>query len=183
MNPWGDSVFLIFEPGSEFVQTMIITFQVEGYDGGADGYRAMCGFAINGWSPSLWSLDEGMDDGDNWELVFGEQYNFIVDGDGVYQMIVSFRAAMDYFEGENDWYIKDYLEGVDCIELGFYGVEEDSTMKVTILGIDETGDVFLFEDIGRAAGSGAFFAASVGELPPLPAPGPPHEPRIGDDDE
>ncbi|MDR2559180.1 MAG: hypothetical protein LBC86_06525 [Oscillospiraceae bacterium] len=183
MNPWGDSVFLVFEPGEGFVQSYIITFKVEGYDGGDEGYRTMCGFAINGFSPSLWSLDEGMDDGMNWEEVFGEKYNYIIDGDGVYQIIVSLRAAMDFFEEHNDWYIKDYLEAVDCIELGIYGVPEDTNMIVTILGIEESGDIFSFENIQRPLGSGAFFAASIDELPALPSAEPAREPRIGAEDE
>jgi hypothetical protein len=183
MNPWGDSAYLIFMPSVGFVQSFVITFEVEGYDGGDEGYRTMCGFGINGWSPSVWSLDEGMDDGINWEQIFGRQHNFVIDGDGVYQMIVSLRAAMDYFEAENDWYIKDFLEGVDCIELGIYGVPEDSTMMVTILDIIETADIFSFDNIQRPLGSGLFFAATVDELPPLPTPEPPHVPRIGADGE
>lgn len=183
MNPWGDSVFLVFEPGEGFVQSYVITFEVEGYDGGGEGYRTMCGFGINGWSPSLWSLDEGMDDGVNWEQVFGQQYNFFVDGDGVYQLIVSMRAAMDYFEEQNDWYIKDFLEGVDCIELGFYGVPEETTMKVTVHSVEESGYIYLFNDIERPLGSGAFFAESIDALPALPAPGPPRVVRIGMEDD
>jgi hypothetical protein len=183
MNPWGDSAFLVFEPSNGFVQSMIVIFSVEGYDGGSDGYRAMPGFAINGFSPSLWSLDEGMDDGLNWEEVFGGKYNFVIDGDGVYQMIISFRAAMDYFEEHNDWYIKDFVESIDCIELGIYGVPEGTTMKVTILGIEETADIFSFENIQRPLGSDAFFAASIDALPALPATEAPHEPRVGEDDE
>ncbi|MDR2546990.1 MAG: hypothetical protein LBC96_05690 [Lachnospiraceae bacterium] len=183
MNPWGPSAFLIFEPSEGFVQSMIITFMVEGYDGGDEGFRTMCGFGINGWSPSLWSLDIGMDDGVNWEEVFGEPYNFVVDGDGVYRMIVSFRAAMDFFESENDWYIKDFLEGVDCIELGFYGIVEDSTTRITILGVEESGDIFSFDDIVRPLGTDVHFAASVDELPPLPTPEPPRASRFDESGE
>jgi hypothetical protein len=182
-NPWGDSVYLVFEPGEGFVQSYIVTFEVEGYDGGGEGYRTMSGFAINGWSPSLWSLDEGMDDGANWEQVFGEKYYFMVDGDGFYQIIIPMRAAMDFFEDENDWYIKDYLEGVDCIELGFYGVPEETTMKVTIHDVKESGYIYAFADIGRPLGSSAFFAESIDALPALPAPGPPRVVRIGMEDE
>jgi hypothetical protein len=180
MNPWGASAFLVFEPGANFVQSMIITFEVEDYDGGDEGFRAMCGFGINGFTPSVWALGDEREDTTGWEEIFGEEYFYYIDGDGVYQMIVSFRAAMDWQGAQNEDLHKDFVEGIDVIELGIFGPSESTSMKVTILGIEETADVFLFEDIGRPLGSDAFFAASVAELPPLPAPGPPHEPRTDD---
>jgi hypothetical protein len=182
MNPWGESAYMVIEPGQGFVQSLIVTFEVEGYDGGDDGYRVMAGFGINGWSPSVWALGAERDDTISWEEIFGEEYFYCIDGDGVYQLIISFRHAMDYFEEHNDWYIKDFLEGIDCLELGIFDPPQNTTMKVTILGLEETGDIFSLENISRPLGSGKFFAESVGDLPPLPPTEPPREPRIGEED-
>jgi hypothetical protein len=164
------------------VQSLIVTFKIEGYDGGADGYRLMGGFGINGWSPSVWSLDADGEDNANWEEIYGEKFYYFIDGDGYYQFIFDFRGAMDWFEGENDWYIKDYLEGIDCIELGIFSPPEDTTMRLTIIGIEDTADIFSFESVSRPLGSDKLFATDLDSLPPLPAPEPPREPRTDDDD-
>jgi len=183
MNPWGKSAYLIVEPGEGWVQSLIVTLKVEGYDGGAEGYRVMGGFGINGWSPSIWSLDADGEDNDNWEDVFGQKYYYYIDGDGYYQFIISFRHAMNYFEELNDWYIKDYLEGIDCIELGIFTPPDDTTMKVTIISLDETHNIFSFDSLSRPLGSGKFFADSVAAFPALPTPEPPHQPRIDVDED
>lgn len=169
MNPWGKSAFMVMEPSSGFVQSMIITFMVQGYDGGADGYRMMVGFGINGFSPSIWSLDADGEDGGNWENIYGEKFDFYIDADGIYTIIADFRGAMDWFESENDWYIKEYLEGIDCIELGIFSPPEDTTMLITILDLEETDEIFTLAQISRPRGSNVHFEP----LPPdavLPGP-------------
>jgi len=178
MNPWGTSAYLIVEPGEGWVQSLIVTFKIEGYDGGSEGYRVMGGFGINGWSPSLWALGAEREDTLSWEEVFGQEYFYYIDGDGYYQFIISFRHAMDYFEEHNDWYIKDYLEGIDCIELGIFDPPQDTTMQLTIISLDETHNIFSFENLSRPFGSGKFFADSVTGFPAMPNPEPPHVPRI-----
>jgi hypothetical protein len=182
MNPWGTSAFMVTIPGEGYVQSLIVTLKIEGYDGGADGYRLMGGFGINGWSPSVWSLDADGEDNANWEEIYGERFYYFIDKDGYYQFIFDFRGAMDWFEGENDWYIKDYLEGIDCIELGIFSPPEDTTMRLTIIGIEDTADIFSLESVSRPLGSDKLFATDLDSLPPLPAPEPPREPRIDDND-
>ena len=181
-NPYGDSAYVAVEPSEGVVQSMIVTFEITGYDGGDEGYRAMPGFGINGWSPSIWSLDAGGEDNDNWEEVFGEKYNFYIDGDGFYKMIVSFRAAMDWFESENDWYVKDFLEGVDCFELGVFNPPEDTAMRLRLVDLEESENIYSFENIQRPLGSDAFFSAD-GNFGPLPDPEPPRAPRIDEEDD
>ena len=180
MNPWGASVYIAITPSAESIQSFILTFEVSGYDGGEEGYRAMAGFGINGWSPSVWSLDADGADGANWEDIFGRKHYFVIDGDGYYRMIISFRAAMDWFEGENDWYIKDWLENVDCLELGIFGPGGDTAMAVRIVDLEESEDIFSFENVQRLPGSDSFFSAT-GDFGPLPDPEPPREPRIGEE--
>ena len=183
MNPWGKSAFMVFDPGEGFVQSMIVTFKIEGYDGGAEGYRVMCGFGINGWSPSVWSLDADGDDNSNWEEIYGEKFYYYIVGDGYYQFIIDFRGAMDWFESENDWYIKDYLEGIDCIELGIFSPPDDTTMKLTIISVEETGDIYSFESVSRNIGTDKFFAQDLKSFLPLPNPEPPREPRYDENGE
>ncbi|MCL2637344.1 MAG: hypothetical protein FWD48_03145 [Oscillospiraceae bacterium] len=182
MNPWGDSAYIMIEPGDGFVQSMIVTFEISGYDGGDEGYRVMPGLAINSFTPSVWALGNERTDTTSWEEIFGEEYFYFIDGDGVYQMIVSFRAAMDWQESQNEDLRKDYVESIDVIELGIFYPEEDvTTMKVTILDLEETGSVYAFEDIQRQLGSAAFFADSVENLPVLPEPIP-WAPPVDEDD-
>ncbi|MDR0326444.1 MAG: hypothetical protein LBI19_10185 [Oscillospiraceae bacterium] len=174
MNPWGASAYMTVIPSQGSIQSLILTFEVSGYDGGADGYRAMVGFGINGWTPSIWSLDIGGDDNANWEDVFGEKYNYYIEGDGVYRMIVPMRAAMDYAERLEVNHAKDWLEGIDCIELGIFDPPESTTMRVTILDLEETSDFWSLGNMQRLTGSPLY--ASVGDLPSLPEPEAPRVP-------
>ena len=162
MNQWGESAYLIIEPGAGYVQSFIITFEVGGYDGGDEGYRAMPGMAINSFTPSVWGLGNEREDTTSWEEIFGEEYFFYIDGDGVYQMIVSFRAAMDWQEAQNEDLRKDFVESIDVLEIGIFDPAEGATtMTVTILDLEESGSVFALEDIQRPLGSSAFFADSA----------------------
>jgi len=183
MNPWGTSSHMVLEPGEGWVQSLIVIFEIEGYDGGDEGYRVMGGFGINGWSPSLWALGAEREDTLSWEEVFGEEYYYYIDGDGVYQFVISFRHAMDYFEEHNDWYIKDFLEGIDCLELGIFDPPKDTTLSLTILDLIETHNIWSFENLSRPFGSGRLFADSVSALPAMPAVEPPHVPRTDAEDE
>jgi len=180
MNPWNteNSVYLIVEPGEGYVQSLKVTFRVQGYDGGDEGYRVMGGFIANdSWHPSVWSLDADGEDGMNWEQIFGEKYYYYVDANGIYEIIISFRHAMDWYEENEDWEM-EYVDMIRCIELGFFSPPEDTTMKVTIIDLEDTADIFTLEDISRPLGSDKFFIPMdddpPGEIEPplITLPGP-----------
>ena len=162
MNPWGTSAYLVLEPGEGFVQSLIVTFEIEDYDGGADGYLLMGGFGINGFSPSLWALGSERPDNLSWETVFGEPYYYYIEGDGVYEFIISFRHAMDWFGEQDNGFEKPFIESIDCLELGIFDPPKDTTMKLTILGLEETGDIFTFDHISRPLGSDKFYTPASG---------------------
>jgi hypothetical protein len=176
MNQWGASAYIVIEPTAGAVQNVVVTFKVEGYDGGDEGYRAMPGFGINGFTPSVWSLDAGGSDNANWENVLGEKYDYIIDGDGVYQMIFPFRLAMTWVAVYYEWSddpdedaSAEFLDSIDGMEIGIFGPLPDTTLQITILDIEETAGLYNTPaEVMRPLGSGLFYGATEADLPPLP---------------
>ncbi|MCL2627333.1 MAG: hypothetical protein FWD44_01370 [Oscillospiraceae bacterium] len=175
-NPWGKSAYLITQP-AEGTQTIIVTFKVEGYDGGAEGYRVMGGFIANeAWQPQVWALSGEREDTTSWLEIFGEEYYFFIDGDGIYELPISFRHAMDWFENNDpDGWEMEYLDYIQVIELGIFDPPSDTTMVVTLLDLTDTPDVFTFDELSRPLGSDKFFhpLPEGGVEPPIATlPGP-----------
>ncbi len=168
LNEWGSAIYMEFSP-DEGAQSFVLTFEVSGYDGGEEGYRAMPGFAVNGWGVQMWSLDIGGEDAVSWEEVYGEKFNYYINGDGFYQMLIPVRAAIVHtYAVEEDALLS--IDDIQVLELGIYGMAEDSTTKVRIVDLVESSAIVSFEEAQRAIDAVPLTEQPLPPAEPSPTP-------------
>jgi hypothetical protein len=171
-NAWGSAVYMILETTPNYTRDFIVTFEVTGYDGGADGYRAMPGLALNGWGVQIWALGAEREDTTSWEEVFGEEYFYYIDGDGIYQMVFPARKAIDHFWGTTEEDEDVVVTDVQVLELGIFGPQRDTTMSVKIIDVEETRIAHTLAQAQRLLGGEMLYTPPEGGGEPAPDPTP-----------
>lgn len=129
VNPYNESAMFTIEDVPADTKDVVVCFDISGCDG---SYQAFAGFGINGWTPSIWSEDE-------YVASIGALPTFIIDHDGSYEMIVPFnlflQTAVFTDEDTGEEMFKEYVEGIDCLELCIKDLSEDTTAVITITDI------------------------------------------------